>query len=384
MSNEQPHIVVNGLSAGTGGGFTVARELSRHLALAREQWLVTLLLTKNHPLHRKMEHDPLPENCRFHWAPEITAKPLQRKRYEKSELLDWLRDNDAAAILQLNGMVIPGIEIPTLSHHQDPWPYRREAWTSLKERAIAALKRRDIAKSLTDAEICGWTSNYLEDFICTSEGHQPARSEVFYNGVPDSWLERARGELPAWDNRPMQIMTVSNVSEYKRQSLVIEALPRLHKIPGLEQLRYVVVGDCKPAYKQTLEQLARSLGVEQYVSLEGRVSDERVQEVLRESRALVLMSVCESFGIPLIEAMTFGTPVVVANCCALPEVSGNAAALVTMDDLDDLVQQTAAVLTQPAKAEELRRAGAAQAQKFSWAATANRMAECFEELGVGR
>ncbi|MEZ0263687.1 MAG: hypothetical protein ACAI43_03090 [Phycisphaerae bacterium] len=38
----KPHILVDGLPVGSGGGYTVARELYRHVALARSDWRVTI------------------------------------------------------------------------------------------------------------------------------------------------------------------------------------------------------------------------------------------------------------------------------------------------------------------------------------------------------
>ncbi len=380
MSESKQHILVNALSVGSGGGYTVARELCRHLALARRHWKLTLTAIKNDPLHRRFSEDALPDNCQVLWAPEQTSKWLQRKRYETKILPQWAREHQVTGNLQLNGMVIPDLGVPTLSHHQDPLPYRPEAWKGSRDRFTAIFKRRAISRSLRDAEVCGWTSHYLEDLICSHSSETPRHSEVFYNGVPESWLARASTSMPPWTTRPLEIATVSNVFHYKQQSLVIRALPRLHAISGLEGLNYHAVGQCTPAYKRELEQLAKSLGVERHVFIEGRVPDERVEEVLTRARAMVLMSLCESFGIPMLEAMTFGTPVVAADCCALPEVAGDAAELVKMDDLEQLVDAIAGVLTNPSRAEDLRQKGALQVQKFSWASTAARMADCFDEL----
>jgi glycosyltransferase involved in cell wall biosynthesis len=374
------HLLINGLSIGTGGGYTVGRELFRHLAVARPEWRVTMALIEGHPLQGQMKSERLPENCRLHFAPPETLNRLRRGRYEGRGLVDWARGNGVTRVLQLNGMMPVGLNIPTLCHFQDPWPHRREAWDSVKDSLVAMLKRRGQKHGIVRADACGWTSHYLEDLICGNLHVRPKRSEVYYNGVPDAWLARARGVLPPLDPRPLEIATVSNVSPYKRQSLVIRALARLVKVRGLEELSYRVIGDCSDAYAAELRGLAESLGVADRVFLEGRVSDDRVQEALANARAMPLLSVCESFGIPLIEAMTFGTPVVIADCCALPEVCGEAAIRCPPDDLDALVDALTRVLADRALAEQLRTAGAIRAQNFSWSKTAQKMAACLDEL----
>jgi glycosyltransferase involved in cell wall biosynthesis len=377
------HLLINGLSIGSGGGYTVGRELFRHLALARPEWRVTIALIEGHPLQVQIRREELPDNCELFFAPPETLSRFRRGRYESRGLVDWAHAHGVSRVLQLNGMVPVGLvhaEIPTLCHFQDPWPHRREAWDSLKDAFVAMLKRRGQKHAIEHAQACGWTSHYLEELICGRLGVRPRRSEVFYNGVPDAWLARARGKLPPLDARPLEIATVSNVSPYKRQSLVIEALPRLHKIAGLETLRYRIVGDCSEAYAAELRRLAESLGVADRVDIEGRVSDERVQEVLASARAMPLLSVCESFGIPPIEAMTFGTPVVIADCCALPEVCGEAAIRCPPDDLESLVDCLARALTDRDLTEQLRAAGAERAQYFSWSQTADKMAACLDEL----
>jgi glycosyltransferase involved in cell wall biosynthesis len=278
-------------------------------------------------------------------------------------------------------MVVPGLDLPTLCHFQDPWPYRPEAWSGPKDRLMAWLKRRAHAQALRRAECAGWTSAYLRDLICGHLGIRPKRSEVFYNGVPEAWVSRATGGFADdWSARPMELVSVSNVAPYKRQSLVIEALPQLIDRPGLRELKYRIVGHVAPAYRAELESLASRLGVTDHVVIEGRVDDARVQELYARTRCFVLMSVCESFGIPAVEAMSFGTPVVTSDCCAMPEVCGPAADLSPADDLPALVERLARALTDAAHAEELRTLGADRVRLFTWEATGEKMAQVLEAM----
>jgi len=374
------HLLINGLSIGSGGGYTVGRELFRHLAAARPAWRVTLALIRGHSLHESMRGETLPDNARLLWAPAGAAGRTARRRYENTGLVQWAGQNGANAVLQLNGMVVKDLRLPTLAHFQDPWPYRPEAWTRPQDRLIAFLKRREHAKALRRARCAGFTSAYLRDLIRGRLGIHPPCAEVFYNGLPADWIERARQPLPDWNSRPMELVSVSNVGPYKRQSLVIEALPALVRRPGLENLVYRIAGHCPADYREHLLALARRLGVEKHVVLEGRVSDARVEELLRRAKCFVLMSVCESFGIPAVEAMSFGAPVVVSDCCAMPEVCGPAAELSPVDDVPALVERIARVLTDGQHADALRRAGAEQAQRFQWRETAEKMAGCIEQF----
>jgi len=374
------HILINGLSIGSGGGYTVGRELFRYLAEARPKWTFTLALIQDHTLHENFRRESLPPNGRLLWAPPTALRQLSRRRYENLDLSQWASEQQVHAVIQLNGMVIPRLRVPTLAHFQDPMPYRPEAWTRPRDRLIAFFKRRAHAQALRKARCAGFTSAYLRDLICGRLGIQPRCTEIFYNGLPANWIERAKADLPDWKTRPMELASVSNVSHYKRQSLVIEALPKLIQRPNMETLIYRIAGHCPADYREHLQTLSRNLSVENHVVIEGRVSDARVEEILRQSRCFVLMSVCESFGIPAIEAMSFGTPVVVSDCCAMPEICGRAADLSPVDDLPALIENLARALTDADHAQRLRQAGAVQAQRFQWQQTAVKMVECLERF----
>ena len=375
------HVLINGLSMGSGGGFTVGKELLRHLAIARPAWKFTLAIIAGHTLHEEITRESLPANCYVMRAPSTTSGKVARMRYERGEFAQWASSNGVTRLIQLNGMIIPTINIPTLSHNQDPWPYRPQAYIHWKEHVVAFFKRRAQREALKKADCLGFTSEYLRDLLIERNGIRPNCAEVFYNGLAESWLERARQPLPDWNSRPMEIVTVSNVHPYKRNHLVIQALPALLKRPGLSELVYHIVGHCEPVFREQLESLARNLGVERHVFVHGRLDDAKTQERYRQARAFVMMSVCESFGIPAIEAMTFGTPVVTSDCCAMPEVCGDAAILTPVDDVDALARNIEIALTDATRVEQMRAKGAERVQKFRWGDSAEAMARALERMG---
>ena len=378
------HVLINGLSIGTGGGYTVGKELFRTIALARPGWTVTLQAITGHKLHHELEREDLPGNCRLEWAPAEARGIRARVKFERGPMARWVNSSGVDAVVQLNAQLVPTFEPPTLAHFQDPMPYRREAWPpGVRGQVLTYLKRRANRASLERAALCGWTSEYLRELICGHHGVRPARSVVFYNGVPEGWIRAAEAGLPDWSSRPMEVLSLSNVNPHKRQSLVIEALPMLLAKPGMGDLVYRIVGNCPDDYRRHLEGIAERCGVKDRVIIEGRVPLERVEEALATARAFTLMSVCESFGIPAVEAMRFGTPVVVSDCCAHPEVCGRAAELVPMDDRAALAEKLHLVLTDSARAEELRREGVANIKRFSWTAIGAHMADCLDEMLAG-
>ena len=374
------HVLINGLSIGEGGGLTVGRELLRNLALLRPQWRLTMALVTEHPTHERLRNESFPPNSSLLWAPAGAARRLPRYRYERKDLTAWVRANDVGCVLQLNGMVVTGLGSRTLSHFQDPWSYIPDVWGGWRDRLLAVAKRRANAEALREARCVGFTSEYLRQLICGYHGVAPTCSEVFSNGLPQDWVDAAQRSLPPWDGRPMEIASVGNLGPHKRQSLVIRALPKLVVEPAMKDLVYRIVGNGSPAYRAELTALAGQLGVAKHVIFEGRVSDERIRDIYATARCTVLMSVCESFGLPVLEAMCFGAPVVVSDCCALPEVGGDAAIVSPRDDVDALAGNIRAVLLNPARAEDLRRRGAARVDHFSWRSTAAKMAEHLQRV----
>ena len=377
MRQQDRSILLNGISVGSGGGLTVAHELSRALAIVRPHWRVTTLYCDPIAIHHEAKQKNRPPNHDLHFHPATSWTALQRWRYERTQLPRWIQEQRFDACVQLNGMIFGDLGVPTIIHFQDPWPYRPSAWTSPTASWTARVKRWLHRRAIKRCDLATFTSGYLRKTICESN-HLSVQGEVLYNGIPDEWI--TTGEAVATGDRKLQVVTISDVNDHKRQSLVIEAMASLIERPKLSNLTYHIAGNFVGDIKIRLANQIAALGLQDHVVLEGRVSDQRVIELLSQSRASVLMSVCESFGIPCIEAMARGCPILVSDCCALPEVVGDPAGIVPEDDVQSLVDRLERTLTDDAFAQELVDHGLRRCRDFRWTASGENLASWIDQL----
>ena len=99
---------------------------------------------------------------------------------------------------------------------------------------------------------------------------------------------------------------------------------------------------------------------------------EDVRALMAASSMLVLPSLEEGFGLPVVEAMAAGLPVVCSRGSALEEVAGDAATLVDPADPRALRRAIERLLDDPAEAESHREKGRARSLLFDWQDTAER------------
>jgi len=112
----------------------------------------------------------------------------------------------------------------------------------------------------------------------------------------------------------------------------------------------------------------------------GYISAGEKNALYRNADAFVFPSLYEGFGIPPLEAMALGCPVVCSNAASLPEIVGEAARLVDPLDEADIAQGIWDVLSKSEYASRLVEAGYRQAQKFTWEASADKLAQICREV----
>ncbi len=112
----------------------------------------------------------------------------------------------------------------------------------------------------------------------------------------------------------------------------------------------------------------------------GYLETREIRALMAASKALVLPSLEEGFGLPVAEAMAAGLPVVCSHGSGLEEVAGGAATLVNPLDTRSIAAGIEKILDDPKRAEEQRLAGLARSRQFDWDLSARMTLEFYRKV----
>jgi glycosyltransferase involved in cell wall biosynthesis len=125
--------------------------------------------------------------------------------------------------------------------------------------------------------------------------------------------------------------------------------------------------------------LIETLGISSWVKRIGWVGREELPALYRLAHALLLPSLYESFGIPLIEAMACECPVLTSNRFGTKEIVGDAGLLVEPEDVQDIADGIHGICTDRSLRERLIQAGRKRAAGFSWTKCAQQTLDALEQ-----
>jgi glycosyltransferase involved in cell wall biosynthesis len=211
-------------------------------------------------------------------------------------------------------------------------------------------------------------------------GADPAKIHVVYEGVDGRFCPAT----PAAVQRVVQqysperpyLLMVGTLEPRKNHAAALRALARL-KAWGLPH-RLLLVGGRGWLFEPIRAQI-ETLGLVGDVQFAGYVPDADLPPLYTGAAAVLVPSLYEGFGFPVLEAQACGVPVVAANASSLPEVAGEAALLVPPEDDEALARAIQLLWEQPALARSMGEAGRRNAQRFRWDSCARETAAVYRE-----
>jgi glycosyltransferase involved in cell wall biosynthesis len=174
------------------------------------------------------------------------------------------------------------------------------------------------------------------------------------------------------------VLFVGRRDPYKGLSLLLDALCVLRSSGG--GLDFVLRVAGPPDDRYSLTDRIHSGGLDNDVEFCGYVPDDELARLYSGSLALVLPSLYEGFGFPVLDAMRLGVPVLCSNRGSLPELAVDAALIADPEDSAVF----ASALHRITHDEEVRRTcierGRARASSFSWRRTAEMTIAVYESV----
>ncbi len=213
-------------------------------------------------------------------------------------------------------------------------------------------------------------SDTLREIVIKRFGIDAERAIVIHYGVTP--MDNAQPtDVSTVDYSFSYILCIAALQRYKRQAELISGYAQFLQMWPACDWRLILVGHPHDRrYAAELHAQIERLQLQERVIFTGGVSHPMVKALLRHATAVVNPSACESFGLPLLEAMTAGVPIACSSIPASREVVGDAALLFDPDDPAAIAAQLIR-LADPTVRTGLIECGRARLSAFgTWADTA--------------
>jgi glycosyltransferase involved in cell wall biosynthesis len=234
------------------------------------------------------------------------------------------------------------------------------------------------------AIICG--SQHAKQDIIKAYGLPSGKVRVVHYGVDQERFRPGAILDSVWARslgiREGYLLHVGVFSHRKNIPFLLRAIAHLRDKNSGKPVQLVLVGLETPALKGAVEvhQTIRELHLEENIVLAGRVPDQHIPGLYAQAKALIMPSLYEGFGFPIVESMAAGTPVIASNSSSLPEVAGDAAILASPTDSQAFANAIEEVISNPKLAAELRVKGLARAKHFNWQRTAAETVDVYRSV----
>jgi len=211
------------------------------------------------------------------------------------------------------------------------------------------------------------------------------RVEVIYNAQNDSFKPIAeKVELQYFREKfnlpPQFILYLGNTHPNKNIYNVIEAIRLLNQECNTNTI--LVMPDVN---REFLNAVLRDIGhpeLAEVIHLTGYIENKYLKYIYNLASVFLYPSYYESFGIPILEAMSCGTPVITSNTTGMAEVCDTAAITVDPKNPDMIKAAIKQLLFNSQAHTDYREAGLRRASLFSWTQTAAKVLDLYQQVCV--
>jgi glycosyltransferase involved in cell wall biosynthesis len=172
------------------------------------------------------------------------------------------------------------------------------------------------------------------------------------------------------------VLVIGQSAPYKNHGSVLRAFALVYRNHDLRLVFVHRLGD-----RSELERTAADLGINDRVRFLDEVPRTDLVRLYRGALALCHPSLCEGFGLPILEAMACGCPVITSPVASMPEIAGDAAIYVPPGDDSALADAIAQVATDLQLAADMRVFGRERVRSWpTWTSHAKQYVSLYREL----
>jgi glycogen synthase len=212
-----------------------------------------------------------------------------------------------------------------------------------------------------------------KNIVVARYGVPAERVEVVYNAIDLNGNSLALSPAPI-DRNEKLVLFLGRITMQKGPEYFLRAAKKVLEV--MDNVRFIMAGSGDMA--RGIIELAAGMGIGHKVLFTGFLRGPDVERVFRMADLYVMPSVSEPFGIAPLEAMSNDVPVIISKQSGVSEVLTHALK-VDFWDVNEMANKIIAVLRHPSLQSTLRQHGRIEVQKLSWADSARRCVEIYQD-----
>ena len=206
------------------------------------------------------------------------------------------------------------------------------------------------------------------------------RLDVIYNAVNKRFkhTENNIEILKQFNISKPYILFHGNKHPKKNTENVLRAISILKSKHSMEI--DVVITDIDSQYIHKVAKETKALNIFHQINAVGYIDTVKMPVLYSSSLVFLYPSLRESFGLPILEAMSCETPVITSDCYSMPEIAGGAAYLVNPENPDQMADAMAELISNSSIRNELIEKGKKNALRFSWENAAKETLKIYNKI----
>lgn len=223
-------------------------------------------------------------------------------------------------------------------------------------------------------------SNFEKDNIVGKLSLPPSKIEMIYNGY-NKWFQPisdVKEVCSRYIRHTGYFLFLGNTDPKKNTERTLIAYSQYVSKGGK---RMLLVADLNRAIIDDILRRNHIENVGHRIITPGYIQNSDLPYIYNGAFAFLYTSLRESFGIPLLEAMSCGTPVITGDRSALPEIAADGAVLVDPEDPSAIAKAMLRLEKDNGYREEIIHRGLRRCEAFSWEYTARNLLNLYNTLG---
>jgi len=250
---------------------------------------------------------------------------------------------------------------------------------SVIKRLVALIK---IGLKQANKTIC--VSQHVKNFLVENFRYPADKLEVVYHGVSPEFqpLDQTKTtkllKKEYSINRPY-FLYVGKLVAGKNIDRLLQAFLKFKRKHIDNDVALVLAGKSYPGMTD-IEKTLEDPDLKPHIYRLGQVQHNMLPPIFSQARMFIFPTLCEGFGLPIIEAMSSGTPVVTSDIPSLREITDGNAAFFDPESVDEMVEAMEKVYLDQKTSTLLSEKGLKRAEYFTWENSARQTLAVYEDV----